>query len=141
MLDCMIIGDSIAVGTHIIYSECALYGKGGINTWQWNKMWPSISESADKAIISLGTNDHAGVNTQKELESVREKIKARKVFWILPFGNLEASKVPISKIQSIVRDIAAKNNDTVVEMVSMQPDKIHPDYRGYADIVKNVKEN
>ena len=37
MIDCMILGDSIAVGMHQFKPECVAYAKGGINSWQWNK--------------------------------------------------------------------------------------------------------
>lgn len=135
----MILGDSIAVGTQMFYKECILYGKGGINTWQWNKMYPVVSSDAKTTIISLGTNDHAGINTRHELEIMRAKIRSDKVFWILPYGNLTASGVPISKIQEIVRDIAKQNNDTVIAIEGIQPDKIHPSWSGYKKIVEGVK--
>jgi hypothetical protein len=36
MIDCLIVGDSIAVGTKMFMPQCELQGKGGINTWQFN---------------------------------------------------------------------------------------------------------
>ena len=53
MLECLIVGDSIAVGTKMYMPQCELQGKGGINTWQFNKMYPG-SFYADTVIISLG---------------------------------------------------------------------------------------
>lgn len=32
MLECLILGDSIAVGTHQARPECAVYARGGINS-------------------------------------------------------------------------------------------------------------
>ena len=64
MLECIILGDSIAVGTQMFYKECQLMGKGGINSWQFNQMYPVLIETSKLAIISLGTNDHIGVNTK-----------------------------------------------------------------------------
>lgn len=139
MLECFILGDSIAVGTQMFYKECTLYGKGGINTWQWNQMYPTLTEHADKAVISLGTNDHIGVNTLQELLKVRNKIHAKKVYWILPYGNSPLSKVSITQIQEIVRSIATEYNDTVIEITSLQADKIHPSWAGYKQIVDEVK--
>lgn len=141
MIECMILGDSIAVGAQMFYKECELYGKGGINTWQWNRMYPSLTQDAKTAVISLGTNDHAGVNTRKELETVRDKVKAERVFWILPYGNLPAGGVPISKIQEIVREVAALRGDTVVAVESVSPDRIHPSWDGYRRIVDRVKSS
>lgn len=135
----MIIGDSIAVGTQMFWKECALYGKGGINSWQWNQSWNVLTKNADRAVISLGTNDHIGVNTKSELIKARNKIVARRVYWILPFGNNPASKVTIEQIQKIVREVAAIYGDTVIEITSVQPDKIHPSWEGYRRIVEDAK--
>ena len=66
MLDCLIVGDSIAVGTKMFAPHCALQGRGGINTWQFNKMY-NQSFYAETVIISLGSNDHKGVKTKAEL--------------------------------------------------------------------------
>lgn len=139
MLDCMIIGDSIAVGTQMFWKECVLYGKGGINSWQWNQSWNVLTKNADRAVISLGTNDHIGVNTKSELIKARNKIVARRVYWILPFGNNPASKVTVEQIQKIVREVAAIYGDTVIEITSVQPDKIHPSWEGYRRIVEHAK--
>jgi hypothetical protein len=54
MIDCMIIGDSIAVGTSMARKEC----------------------------VSLGANDHKGVKTEAELRKMRSTVKADRVFWI-----------------------------------------------------------
>lgn len=139
MMECMILGDSIAVGTQMFYQECQLHGKGGINSWQWNRMWPNVLEDAYKALISLGTNDHKGVNTEAELIKVRNKIRANKVYWILPHGNLAASGVAITHIQDTVRRVAALHGDTVIEVARIQADNIHPSHAGYRGIVEMVK--
>lgn len=139
MFECMILGDSIAVGTQMFWKDCQLYGKGGINSWQWNQMWQILTDGADKTVISLGTNDHSGVNTKLELLKVRSKIVSKKVFWILPYGNNPASKVSIQEIQNTVRDIASAFGDSVIEITSVQQDKIHPSWDGYRGIVDKVK--
>jgi len=123
----------------MFWKECALYGKGGINSWQWNQSWNVLTKNADRAVISLGTNDHIGVNTKSELIKARNKIVARRVYWILPFGNNPASKVTIEQIQKIVREVAAIYGDTVIEITSVQPDKIHPSWEGYRRIVEDAK--
>lgn len=139
MIDCMIVGDSIAVGTHMQRPECIAYSKGGINTWQWNKTFSSKNLSSETVIISLGSNDHKGVNTQKELETIRAKVKAARVFWILPAGNLKAGGVSIEAIQQVVKDIAAKNGDVVIPITRLQKDGIHPSWQGYKDIAEKTK--
>ena len=138
MLDCLIVGDSIAVGTKMFMPECQLQGKGGINTWQFNKMYPG-SFYADTVIISLGSNDHKGVKTYDELFEMRQRVGAANVFWVLPAGNLPAGGVSIQKIQGIVKEIAEANGDTVLPITRLQADGIHPSWAGYKDIAEKAK--
>ena len=63
MIDCLIVGDSIAVGTHQFKPDCVAYAKGGINSWQWNRKFGDKQLGANTVIISLGSNDHEGVRT------------------------------------------------------------------------------
>lgn len=129
MLDCLIVGDSIAVGTHQFRPECAAYARGGWNSWQWNKDYLGSDLSAKTVIISLGSNDHKGVRTKAELQRLREKVgTGARVFWILP-----AIK---PNIQDIVRDMAREYGDTVVPITRLQPDGVHPSTAGY----KAIKE-
>lgn len=126
MIDCLVIGDSIAVGVQQFRKDCNLVGKGGINTWQFNKMYPG-NLSARNVIISLGTNDHKGVKTRQELESTRSRVDpGAKVWWVLPAIKPD--------IQEIVKEIAAKWGDTVLPIKGLQADGIHPSWAGYKDL-------
>ena len=140
MLDCLILGDSIAVGTHVFMKECSTYSKGGLNTHQWNTQFLNKDLSASTVIISLGTNDHQYVNTRKELEALRKKTKAKNVFWILPMGNSPKSGVPLDEIQHVVAEIAEYHGDTVIATSRLQPDRIHPSWAGYKELVNYIKE-
>lgn len=137
MTDCLIVGDSIAVGSNAFKTECAAFARGGINSWQFNRMYP-MTLDAKSVVISLGSNDHSGVKTKYELEAVRGRVHGKRVYWILPAGNHPASGVPITKIQAIVREIAAANGDIVLEIPSLQPDQIHPSWAGYRAMMKQV---
>jgi lysophospholipase L1-like esterase len=132
MIDCLIIGDSIAVGTAQARPECIAYAKGGWNTWQWNKEFLKNDLSAKTVIISLGSNDHKGVRTKAELQRIREKVgvKAR-VFWILPAIKPD--------IQQIVNDMAKEYGDVVLPINKLQSDKIHPSWPGYKEIANATK--
>jgi hypothetical protein len=118
MLDCLILGDSIAVGTHQFRPECVSYSKGGWNTKQWNKY----------------------IETENELLKLRNKVKGKRVFWILPAGNLKASNVSIQYIQTMVRHIAEQFGDTVIPITRLQPDGIHPSWAGYKDIAEKTRK-
>jgi lysophospholipase L1-like esterase len=139
MLDCLILGDSIAVGTQQFRPECTLVGKGGINTWQFNKNYAQKIEPAETVIISLGSNDHSGVHTFRELMATRQRVEGKRVFWILPAGNLKAGGVDIKNVQDIVHIIAKNYGDTVLPITRLQPDKIHPSWAGYKEIAAKTK--
>jgi lysophospholipase L1-like esterase len=131
-MDCLILGDSIAVGTHRYRPECQVKARGGINSWQYNNLFAGNFQSS-VVVISLGSNDHAGINVKKELELLRSKISnSSKVYWILP-----AKK---AHIQNIVKDIAEKNHDIVLPITRLQPDGIHPSDAGYKEIALNIKD-
>ena len=140
MLECMLIGDSIAVGVQQFAPKCVLVGKGGINSAQWNRMYAKPgSLAADTVIISLGTNDHKYVKTYDELFAMRQRVDSSRVFWILPMGNLKASEVPIEQVQQLIREIAAYYGDTILETKRVQPDGIHPSWAGYRELVDQAK--
>lgn len=135
MIDCMIIGDSIAVGTAAYREECvADYAKGGLNSWQWNKKYKDANLSSSILIISLGTNDHKYINTRKELEAMRKRVVSNRVYWVLPMGNSPKSGVSLEEIQQIVAEIAEKHNDTVIATKRLQKDGIHPSWAGYKEL-------
>jgi lysophospholipase L1-like esterase len=139
MLECLILGDSIAVGVAQTRQECVLVGKGGINTWQFNKNYAEKIKPAETVIISLGSNDHSRVHTFKELMSTRQRIEGHRVFWILPAGNLKASGVDIKDIQEMVKIIAKAFGDTVLPITRLQPDGIHPSSAGYKQLAESTK--
>lgn len=131
MLECLIIGDSIAVGTSMARPECVSYSKGGWNSWQWNRDYLKNDLTAKTVIISLGSNDHKGVRTKAELQRIREKVGTARVFWILPAIKPE--------IQEIVQAMAKEYGDTVLPITRLQPDKIHPSWAGYKEIAEKTK--
>lgn len=140
MLDCLILGDSIAVGTHQFKQECVAYAKGGINSKQWlDKNIQNTPLQAKTVIISLGSNDHKYVNTEAELRNIRKLTKADRVYWILPAGNHPKSNVSINYIQLIVKEIAKENGDIVLPITRLQADGIHPSWAGYKDLADKAK--
>lgn len=131
-MDCLIVGDSIAVGTHQFRPECVAYAKGGWNTWQWNRDYLKNDLSAKTVIISLGSNDHQGVQTKAELQRLREKIgTGAHVYWIVP-----AIK---PHVQEIVKQLALEYNDTLVPITKLHLDGVHPTWAGYKEIARQTK--
>lgn len=141
MLDCLIMGDSIAVGsaaTKELHS-CYTYAKGGINTWQFNKMYVNDRKNdfgAEVVILSLGTNDHKGVKTLAELQKTRAKIKAQRVYWIMPPCNDTFCKPDVN---AAVKQVAEQYGDFIIGTKRLQADHIHPSTVGYKEIAEQVK--
>lgn len=140
MLECLIIGDSIAVGTANVRQECVSYSKGGWNSWQWNKHY-IVKEKKDltaqNVIISLGTNDHKGVKTFDELMYMRRNVSAGRVYWILPPCNDKFCKPSVNEIVEII----AKNfGDTIISTKRLQADAIHPSWAGYKELAEQSKK-
>jgi lysophospholipase L1-like esterase len=131
MIECLVLGDSIAVGLHQQMPQCESLSKGGWNTAQWNRDYLRHDLTANTVIISLGSNDHKHIKTQTELERLRDKVQAGRVFWILP-----AIK---PNIQEIVKKVAAQHGDTVVPIARLQPDGVHPSWAGYKELARVVK--
>ena len=132
MIDCLVLGDSIAVGTHQFRPECVAYAKGGWNTWQWNRDYLKNDLTAKTVIISLGSNDHKGVKTKAELQRIREKVGSKaRVFWILP-----ATK---PDIQEIGKTMAQEYGDTVLPITRLQKDGVHPSWAGYKELAEKTR--
>jgi lysophospholipase L1-like esterase len=132
MIDCLIMGDSIAVGTAQVRQECVSYSKGGINSYQW--LNANVGKSpyvAKTVIISLGSNDHKYVKTLSELRNIRELTKAERVYWILPAIKPD--------VQEMVKKVAAEWGDTVLPMTRLQKDGIHPSTAGYKQLAEETK--
>jgi len=126
MLECLILGDSIAVGTANIRTECVSYSHGGWNSWQWNKKYKDTPVAAKTVIISLGSNDNKGVRTLWELQQLRDRTKADRVYWILPAIKPD--------IQEMVKLVAKDHNDVVLPITRLQKDGVHPSWAGYKEL-------
>jgi len=131
MLECLIIGDSIAVGTAQFRPECAVYAKSGINSHNWLNKNVNKNLTAKNVIISLGSNDHQGVRTFHELMAIRQLTDAGKVYWIVPANKKEVGE--------IVELIAKNFNDVIIHIPEVSKDGVHPTTKGYKKIAESTK--
>jgi len=130
MIECLILGDSIAVGVANVRKECVAYVQGGINSYDWvNKNIKNTPLIANHVIISLGSNDHKHIKTESELRTIRELTKANRVYWVLPSTKFPAQRDAVWKIANEYRD-------TILKTERMQEDNIHPSWAGYKEIAK-----
>ena len=133
MLDCLIIGDSIAVGTKMFRPDCADYAKGGITSHGWFKKYGHNDLTAKSVIISLSTNDYEKADTESKLREIRKKINAERVFWVEP--NNESKPNAVKHVHVIAKEF----KDTVIPTTRWQKDKIHPSWAGYKNIAEATK--
>jgi lysophospholipase L1-like esterase len=132
MLECLIMGDSIAKGISDVRKECVAYAKSGINSRDWlNQNVGKSPYIAKTVIISLGSNDLKDVKTEEELRTIRKLTKADRVYWIMP-----SIKESVMQAVSIV---AQENGDVVLTGVKRGPDNVHPTYAGYKKIAEDTK--
>jgi lysophospholipase L1-like esterase len=123
MIECIILGDSIAVGTAHFRPECVALAKSGINSRDWNKQNRNNPVAAGTVIISLGSNDTQHIRTIWEVTQLRERVKAEQVFWILP-----ANK---KHVAGFVETVARDFGDTIVRIPELSKDGVHPTTKGY----------
>lgn len=133
MLECLIIGDSIAVGTHKFRPECVAYAQGGITSHGWDKKFGDTKLEANSVIISLSTNDWEKASTLHKLMQIRHKVKSNKVYWIVP--NAKSKPLAAENVQSVAKIF----NDSVIYTSRWQQDNIHPSWAGYKQIAETTK--
>ena len=136
MLECLILGDSLAVGVGQVRTECATYAKSGINSYDYvnrHILNTGGNNQAKSIIISLGSNDLKNINTFEELDTLRQLVKADRVYWILP-------AIKESKRQA-VQQVAKKHKDFVIDarQHSLSADGVHPTGKGYKAIAKQTQ--
>jgi hypothetical protein len=125
MIDCVAVGDSIAVGTGQAMG-CEIRAHIG---WSSSKI-VNLANGATKelCIISAGSNDPKNPKLLINLKTIRGKLNCVKVVWILPV-NPTAS--------SAVRKAAVKNDCLIT--FSPSKDKVHPkSYKKVADTIKSA---
>lgn len=135
MLECLVLGDSLAVGVGQIRKECVTYAKSGINSYDYVNRHVFHTHGTNQAktiIISLGSNDTRNIKTYEELDTLRQLVKADRVYWILP---------AIKDIKRAdVQRVADKYKDYVIDSRKheLSTDGVHPTYQGYKAIANET---
>jgi lysophospholipase L1-like esterase len=133
MIECLIIGDSIAVGISHYRTDCTVEAKVGIDSEDYvNGLFRHFDlVKAKKTIISLGSNDGLA-DSYSPLLALRELITGE-VIWVLSSNNIESRYAALT--------IAKKYGDSVLDIRSypLRKDLIHPTNKGYKLIAEDLK--
>jgi len=138
MLDCLILGDSIAQGIARQRPECVQVAEVGATSPQFKYAvinTPDVFKpSYHTVVISLGSNDGRLVHSFTYLALIRDRITADRVMWILPQPRFVEAR-------NAVRQIADQFRDLVIEVPAsmLSPDKTHPTTTGYHQLAEQTK--
>lgn len=140
MLDCLILGDSIAKGISDIRTECTAIVQSGINSKDyWNKYSRylkgdgPINVASKVTIISLGSNDLGNI-TDEYVRRIRATMpEGQTVYWIMP--NIKES------VRKTIWQVAKEYDDIVLDArkYDRSPDTVHPTYKGYKDMARETR--
>jgi len=130
MLECLIIGDSIAVGIAQHRPECVAHAQVGITSKSWNNKFLSKDLQSHTTVVSLGTNDYSAAKTFDELYALRQNLTG-KVQWILP-ANGTNKQAPVVKVAKMF-------GDTTFLIPELAKDKIHPSAKAYRELAKETR--
>ena len=137
MIECLILGDSLAVGVGQIRKECVTYAKSGINSYDYvnrHILYTGTNhKEAKTVIISLGSNDYRSINTYEELHTLRQLVKADRVYWILP-AIKDAKRANVQKVADKYHDIVIDSRNH-----ELSTDGVHPTYKSYKKIAEQTR--
>jgi lysophospholipase L1-like esterase len=120
-MTCVVLGDSIAVGTGAELRACHTIARVGISSPAYAAAHV-LQLDVTLAVISLGSND-GSADTTAALETVRSRVHADRVVWLIP--NVGAREHVLA--------VAARHGDRVVDVRPyVGTDGIHPAYQPIA---------
>ena len=125
MLECLILGDSIAVGVSRQLPNCESIAEVGINSRNYYNTYISQIADANSYIVSLGAND-GYTNTAEWIPQLRREFpRHAQVVWLVPANNREAILAIVS--------LSAQYNDNTVLLTDfpLAKDGVHPTGSGY----------
>jgi lysophospholipase L1-like esterase len=125
LLDCAIIGDSIAVGIANVRRDCVVNARVG----RMAEQQQPLSTRARVLVISLGSNNQN--NVEVSLRRLREASTADLVIWVVP-------NTPHSSRETVKRLAAAYGDQTLDVRDVVSSDNVHPSSRGYQILARGV---
>ncbi len=134
-MTCLIIGDSLAVGVGQFRPECDTVAKVGITSQTYlATRFPAQGVAADTVVISLGVNDGDTSGTLENLLSLRTRVQAGSVYWLLP-GLKE-------EVRDAIREVAREYGDQLIDTrPEVGRDHLHPNGAGYQRLAAQTMDN
>lgn len=134
MLECLILGDSLAQGTAAalkaaLQNRCEVVATQGIGSAAIRRSVPA--QSYYSATISAGSNDPTNPHLAENLIAIRRSISAKRVVWIAPYNR---------SVAYLVADLARSYGDYLVDVAETPPvrDGLHP--RSYSRLARLLAE-
>jgi hypothetical protein len=122
---CLLLGDSIAVGLAGQFSRCAARARVGLPSGAIVRL-AAYAPSAEWAAISAGSNDPANWALRGNLEAIRAQVRANRFIWIVPRN---------ARAAAAVRAVAGEHGDASVAFAAGR-DGVHP--RSYVALARGV---
>lgn len=128
---CLIVGDSTGVGTASALAaqgiRCELHARVGASSAEVARTWKGNLPVA-RALLAIGSNDPTSPSLTRNLVSVRQRVRAASVTWLLPYNAFAAR---------VVTTVATSFGDRIVPL-SFQPstDRVHP--RSYRPVAVSL---
>lgn len=128
---CLIVGDSTGVGTASALTaqgvRCEIHARIGASSAEVAKTWKG-SPPVARALLAIGSNDPTNPSLTRNLVSVRQRVTAARVTWLLPYNTTAAR---------VVARVATTFGDQIVPL-SFQPsaDRVHP--RSYGPVAASL---
>lgn len=132
MFECLILGDSIGVGTaQAVNARYA--GKCDVQAVERASAaqilsWRRPPKYYGTAIFAIGSNDGAGRALTRKLLEIRARVATRRVIWLLPYARQQAYAVS---------SVAATFGDETLDLMRFSSaDRIHPS--SYAEVARTL---
>jgi hypothetical protein len=127
-MECLLIGDSIAVGLNPFMPACTQQARGGINSPTYVTRYPD-PVFATTVVISLGSNDNPSHRTREALMKLRNRTSATRVYWVLPHRP--------DDVRATIMQIAAAFGDHIIPF-EVSSDGVHPSRKGYQMLADGI---
>ena len=133
MLECLILGDSLAQGAaaalaRTAHATCDVVATQGIGSAAILRSTPK--RAYETAVISAGSNDPNNPNLTDNLVAIRRTLSTSRVVWIAPYNR---------SVANLVADLARYFGDSLVDIAETPAvrDGLHPQsYRRLADLLR-----